>query len=118
MREKLRDSRGETLVEVLASVLICALAITLLVGAVTVSANINRQAQEADLEYYKALSRAEAQKEEERLGTLLGVGVHSGLDISVINDQTNPNRKRLNVYLYGNERLLSYAAAPETGGGP
>ena len=102
MREKLRDSRGETLVEVLASVLICALAITLLVGAVTVSANINRQAQ----------------KEEERLDTLLGVGVHSGLDISVINDQTNPNRKRLNVYLYGNERLLSYAAAPETGGGP
>lgn len=116
MREKLRNSRGETLVEVLASVLICALAITLLVGAVTVSANINRQAQEADSEYYKALSRAEAQKE--RLETLLGVDVSSGLKISVVNNQTNPNRTLINVCFYGSDRLLSYAAAPETGGGP
>ena len=37
MSEKLRNSRGETLVEVLASVLICALSVMLLLGAVSAS---------------------------------------------------------------------------------
>ncbi len=45
MREKLRNSRGETLVEVLVSVLVCALSITLLAGAVTASANIDLRAR-------------------------------------------------------------------------
>ena len=34
MREKLKNSQGETLVEVLASVLVCSLSIMLLAGAV------------------------------------------------------------------------------------
>ena len=50
MSEKLRNSRGETLVEVLASVLICALSVMLLFGAVMASGRIDLQAQAADAE--------------------------------------------------------------------
>lgn len=114
MREKLKNTRGETLVEVLACVLICALSITLLIGAVTVSVNIDSRAQKSDGEYYAALSRAEAQ--EERLDTLLGKSVSSGLEITVENQQTDPTRKGITVYFYGSENLFSFAPIP--GGGP
>ena len=59
MREKLKNSQGETLVEVLASVLVCSLSIMLLAGAVSASTSIDLQAQAADAEYYEVLSRAE-----------------------------------------------------------
>lgn len=114
MREKLKNTRGETLVEVLACVLICALSITLLIGAVTVSVNIDSRAQKSDGEYYAALSRAEAQ--EERLDTLFGKSVSSGLEITVENQQTDPTRKGIKVYFYGSENLFSFAPIP--GGGP
>lgn len=114
MREKLKNTRGETLVEVLACVLICALSITLLTGAVTVSVNIDSRAQKSDGEYYAALSRAEAQ--EERLDTLFGKSVSSGLEITVENQQTDPDRKGITVYFYGSENLFSFAPIP--GGGP
>ena len=54
MSEKLRNSRGETLVEVLASVLICALSVMLLLGAVSASTSIGLQAQAADEDYSPA----------------------------------------------------------------
>lgn len=115
MREKLNNARGETLVEVLACVLICALSITLLVGAVTVSANIDGRAQKTDGEYYAALSRAEAQNEAEHLETLFGRDVSSGLKITVENLGTDPNRRGVTVYFYGSEKLFSFAPIP--GGG-
>lgn len=116
MREKLKNTRGETLVEVLACVLICAMSITLLIGAVTVSVNIDSRAQKSDGEYYAALSRAEAQNETERLDTLFGKSVSSGLEITVVNQQTIPDRKGITVYFYGSENLFSFAPIP--GGGP
>lgn len=117
MREKLTNARGETLVEVLACILICALSVALLAGAVTVSVSIDRRAQQSDGEYYEALSRAEAQVEAEHLKTLFGKSVSSGLKITVENLQTNPNRRGITVYFYGSENLFSFAPLPE-GGGP
>lgn len=130
MREKLRNSRGETLVEVLVSVLVCALSITLLAGAVTASANIDLRAQAADTEYYTALSKAERQSrtpaggssEADTYNSLPGetkVSVTSGGgSVEIEPDATSK------LYFYGTERLLSYAIDkpepapdPGTGGG-
>ncbi len=47
-RQKLRARRGETLVEVLAAILVCGMAILLLTTMIMVSMNINRQAREMD----------------------------------------------------------------------
>ena len=131
MREKLRNSRGETLVEVLGSVLVCALSITLLAGAVTASANIDLRAQAADTEYYTALSKAERQSrtpaggssEADTYNSLPGetkVSVTSGGGGSV---EIEPDATS-KLYFYGTERLLSYAIDkpepapdPGTGGG-
>ena len=131
MREKLRNSRGETLVEVLVSVLVCALSITLLAGAVTASANIDLRAQAADTEYYTALSKAERQSrtpaggssEADTYNSLPGetkVSVTSGGGGSV---EIEPDATS-KLYFYGTERLRSYAIDkpepapdPGTGGG-
>lgn len=59
LKRKLRSSRGETLTEILAAILVCAFSIMLLVGMITTSMNINRQARELDQEFYAALSNVE-----------------------------------------------------------
>lgn len=133
MREKLRNSRGETLVEVLASVLICALSITLLMGAVTASTNIDLRAQSADAEYYAALSKAERQSK----APAAPAGGTSEPDTYNLPGETNVSVTSSGggsvkiapgggsrLYFYGTERLLSYAIDkpepapdPEPGGG-
>ena len=60
MKRKLRGSRGETLVEVMASIVIGTLSVALLFGAIMASAQIGKSAQETDGAYYQALSAAEA----------------------------------------------------------
>lgn len=118
MREKLRDSRGETLVEVLASVLICALSVTLLFGAVMASSNIDLKAQEADGEYYDALTKAERQR---KGGDETDEHPLSGAVVTVTSKEGAPDGPPLNsveikagdedsgLSFYGSERLLSYA---------
>ncbi|WP_325199069.1 type IV pilus modification PilV family protein [Oscillibacter sp.] len=134
MREKLRSTQGETLVEVLASVLVCALSVMLLLGAVSASASIDLQAQAADSEYYEALSRAERQSKTEVPSSDPGVppradvyDAPSGTKLRVENSEgafveipPGPSDK---LYFYGGKQLLSYAIDPppdesdETGGG-
>lgn len=132
MREKLRTSRGETLVEVLASVLVCSLSIMLLLGAVTASTDIDLQAQNADGEYYAALTKAERQSkvklppddESDISPDVVGakVTVVNGdgktAEIPAVEDDKD------GLHFYGTDRLLSYAvdkpeppAPPGTGGG-
>lgn len=48
LKKKLRARHGETLVEVLASILVCGLAILLLTSMIMASMNINRRAREMD----------------------------------------------------------------------
>lgn len=117
MREKLRDSQGETLVEVLASVLVCALSITLLIGAVTASTNIDLQAQKSDEEYYDTLTKAERQEEDAGDKAFLPAG--TTLSVKVTNAAASapgidPPFQTISCVFYGAEQLLSYAI---TGGG-
>lgn len=113
MREKLKSSRGETLVEVLASILICTLSIALLVGAVMASSRMDLQAREADEEYYDALTKAERQDKAPD-GTPDSFTPDPALTVTVrnITSSTDP----LTTSFYGTDRLFSYAAG--TGGGP
>lgn len=130
MREKLRNSRGETLVEVLASVLVCSLSILLLFGAVAASTNIDLRAQEADGEYYAALTKAERQSKTIPSGAA-EADIYNNLPgettVSVVSAsgsvEIKPNGTS-QLHFYGTERLLSYAIDkpepnpdPGTGGG-
>lgn len=57
---KLHNARGETLVEVLASVLICSLAVLLLLSYTAAATRIDKSTQDHDVAYYAALNAAEA----------------------------------------------------------
>lgn len=59
--KKLRNDRGETLVEVLFSVLIATLSVTLLFSCVVASSKLDRGAEGMDEQHYNALSEADAQ---------------------------------------------------------
>lgn len=56
---RLTASRGETLVEMLACIVIAVLSVSLLVSGITVSARINQSAEHSDEFFYRALSAAE-----------------------------------------------------------
>ena len=59
LKQKLRSSRGETLTEILAAILVCGFSIMLLVGMITTSMRINTTAREMDGVFYEALSDVE-----------------------------------------------------------
>lgn len=59
MIQKLRSNRGETMVEMLVSMLILTLSICLLVTMIVVSYQFDRQARELDKTYKDELSAAE-----------------------------------------------------------
>lgn len=97
--KKLRDSRGETLVEVLASILIASLSVALLFGCVMASTNMDRDAKKLDKEHYKALTAAEMQS---------GTGTPGTVKIQ------NPNNSMegsLSIEIYGDTGLCSYKRA-------
>lgn len=96
---KLKSNRGETLVEVLASVLIASLSVLLLLGCVAASVNMGRTADGADAYFYQVLTAAEAQT------------------TPVATDVANPKitvrqggvTVEIPVLVYGDEGLYSYA---------
>lgn len=103
MRAKLKSSRGETLVEVLASILIATLSVALLLGGVAVSVNLGRQADAADDSFYAILTAAESRTGVPASGTI--TIVEGGTSISIP------------VWAYGGEGLWSYALDTAAGGG-
>lgn len=96
--KKLRDSRGETLVEVLASILIASLSVALLFGCVMASSSMDRQAVKLDGEHYAALTAAETQPATE--GTPGGV---------IISNSSNGAFGEISINIYGGAELYSYA---------
>ena len=63
IRRKLKSVRGESLVELLASILIGGLSVSLLATLIITSVHMKKSVQERDKEYYESLKKAEAQKE-------------------------------------------------------
>ena len=95
MKRKWNDAHGETLVEVLAAVLIAALSIALLFGGIMASSTIGRSARSSDKLFYEALSGAESQK-----------GAGTDLTVTISRESAS---KELAVKRYGGEGAYSYA---------
>lgn len=104
LQAKLKSRRGETLVEVLASILVATLSVGLLLGAVAVSAHLNHQAEGADEIFYEALTAAESR-----------AGSGTGGTVTI----TEGGRTaEIPVQIYGDEDLYAYAIAPAGGDAP
>lgn len=112
MKRKLKNNRGETLIEVLASILIGALAVALLFTAVMASISMDRTAKKLDYDvdvYNKALSDAEKHET-----TINGVYIDGTIVVPADTKVTvkNPDvvdPANIEVNFYGGEGALSYA---------
>lgn len=107
MREKLSSARGETLVEVMASILIGALSVALLFTAVTASVRMDRIAKAADAAYDTALNDAEAQTTPVAGTAIVPAGAHK---VEVKNTDVT-DAAEVGVEYYGGMGALSYNLA-------
>lgn len=105
MREKWRDERGETLVEVTASILIMTLAVLMLFSAVMASVRINRSARELDKAFYSVLNRAERQGDSDEAAVDPAA---STVKVEQVSPVTGGPRD-VTVKFYGGEGALSYS---------
>ena len=111
-RGKPLNSRGETLVETLAAILIAALSVALLVGSVTASGNLARQADQSDESFFSILTEAENRE------SPLSDGVSGSQTVTIT--EGGGKTATIPVQVYGGEDLYSYArqaATPEGGEG-
>lgn len=104
MGKKWSDERGETLVEVMASILIMTLAVLLLFSAVMTSIRINKSAQDLDKKFYAALNAAEEQKQGTEVTDNTIVPAGSKVKVGQGTDLTE-----IEVDFYGGEGVLSYS---------
>ena len=94
-KAKLRSNQGETLVELLASVLIATLSVALLIGCVTASFQLGRQADQSDTYFYQTLTAAEDRQ--------------TPLTDGIIQATEGGSLVSLPVQVYGDEGLYAYA---------
>lgn len=107
LKTKLRSQRGETLVEVLASILIASLSVALLLGGVAVSANLERQADQTDKYFYETLTAAESHTS----------AISTGVLAPNIEVKENGIPIKIPIHVYGGEGLYSYALNTTVEGG-
>lgn len=94
-KAKLRSNRGETLVELLASILVATLSVALLIGCVTASFQLGRQADQSDSYFYQTLTAAEDRQ--------------IPLTDGIIQVTEGGSLVSLPVQVYGDEGLYAYA---------
>lgn len=110
MKRKWRDARGETLVEVLASILIAALSVALLFSAVVASARMDRNAEQTDGTFHASLRAAEEQVTPSIVFGAAKVTVES-------NDPSVMTTAEPSVIFYGGNGAISYALKSAAEGG-
>lgn len=101
VQRKLRSKKGETLVEVIAAILICVLSVSLLMGGVAASAAINKSAESTDQMFYETLSQAETKQ------TPLSIE-----DAKVVIEE-DLMETEVPIKLYGGEGMYSYGISKE-----
>lgn len=112
MRGKWRDERGETLIEVVASVLIMTLAVVLLFGAVMTSVRINKRAKESDEKFYTALNAAERQGAGDEAADVDSAASKVKVEQKDTAGNTVGSSREAAVKFYGGEGVLSYKYSP------
>lgn len=118
MRQKLKKNGGETLIEVLASILIAALSVALLFSAVMASARMDRSAEQTDDTFHASLRAAEEQDKEDAVTVPDDAKVTVENKDSLVLETAEPS-----VVFYGGNGAISYALQPaadkgEGGEGP
>lgn len=111
MKGKWKDNRGETLVEVLSSILIGSLSVALLFGMAMASGSMDQSAKEADKVFNESLSKAEEQTDTSEADADI---VPAGAKVTVKADTAAD--AELTVVFYGGQGALSYALPPGGGG--
>lgn len=109
MGKKLKSSRGETLIEVLASILVGTLSIALLFGAVMASRSMDKTAEDSDKAFYEALSAAEEQTE--------AVSFTEGMVKVSVQGASPEQTTTIDVDFYGGKWAMSFAPGTSGGGG-
>ena len=103
--KKLQNDRGETLIEVLASILIAALSVTLLFGSIIASSRIDEAAKAVDEEHYAGLAAADAQAPS---------GLHTDGTVTIKRTDSSPEvtvSPAPSIKIYGGEGMFSYRRA-------
>lgn len=95
-RLKLRSERGETLVEVLASILIVSLSVMMLVGSVMASSRVDVETEKLDKKHYKALTSAETHRGDEMTGMTVTIKGSAGGTVTP------------DITIYGGAGMYSY----------
>lgn len=122
--KKLKNRHGETLIEVLAGVVIVALASTIFVSLVQSAANVNRKTEQADTRFYQAMSNLEiytegtdeeegedvAEKEGGNVTITLPIAVSAPDDTPVL--ETKPCTS--DVQIYRQDDLWAYQPGGDT----
>lgn len=110
MIKKLRQKKGETLIETLCSLLIVVLSVLLLSTAVLTASRINMQMRQADENYQSELKQAEGMADDTKK-EMVDIRVTFGtVDGATLHESTVAE-----VLLYGGEEsmFLSYDYMPE-----
>lgn len=110
LRKKLHNSKGETLIEVLVSILICTLSVALLFSGIMAANNINRQAEISDNGFFDVLNAAEQKDDSSPYKT--------GKTVMVTEKGGTGARITFTVDYYGDDTIFSYKMSPQmtTGG--
>ena len=111
MKRKRKDNRGETLVEVLASILIGSLSVALLFSMVMASGSMDRSAETVDEIFSKYLSAAEGRTP---VKDDAGAPIPPVPGTVAVTNTTSGSNTNLPVTFYGGEGALSYALPKET----
>lgn len=111
LKTKLRNARGETLIEVLASVLVGALSVALLFGCAMVCVRLDRDATTADAEHAKALTDAEIQQTPAENAALFAPSV-TDTRVTVTRLDGTGTPAKITVAYYGGKGAVSYKLQP------
>lgn len=116
MERKLHDNRGETLVEMLASILIAALSVAVLFTCCLASVEMGRESRAADEKYYEALSEAERREKLPEKPEDPPPPVETGkVTVGGKDAKGDDASKDITINLYGGEEMYSYKKGAEPG---
>ena len=96
---KLKDPRGESLLELLVSILIGSMSIVLLTTMIVTAVRIDKSADLAEKLYYESLTSAEGMQ---------GTSVNSQVKIEGLKNGTDLGSVTVNVECFGRDGIFSY----------
>jgi hypothetical protein len=100
--KKLKNKKGETIVELLAAILVGTLSVALLAAGIAAAGNIEKQSDQADTQFYQSLNAAEAKTDPVRTTTAT---VKEGA-----------RTVSIPIRVYGGDGAWSYAASQSESG--